>query len=562
MISKAFLTLIALVVISQVSKSQIENVPVSNQVYEFLNRMGVKGILPAYSNAMIPYSRREVGEMLVKIDSSFSNLSKAEMAFLTKFKREFMHELDPAKEENSALFRDGFAGENYLENEKFLYDYRDSSVSLYVEFLGSLEYRGTETFFGDLGPSSGVDTSFSAVLEQHGGRIRGTIKDRLGYFLQGTNGTVFGDKAFAMTDPALESNNKLKEPASNNFDFTEAYLRADLIWFNLEFGRERNLVGTGYSDQLMLSDNAPAFDLLKLDFHYKAVRYMFLHGSLVEDSAAFPGTLAGEPEPRNKYMAMHRLQISLWDVLNVGLSEMTIYQRTSPEWAYLNPINFYKSAEHAEGDRDNSFLNFDIEVFPMNGVKLYSTLLVDDIDFSKLGTTWWGNELGMQGGAFFAEPFGINNVDVVAEYTRIEPYVYSNRTDGLAYTNNNMNMGDRIGPNSDEWFFQVQFRPSASVRGWLAYSNVRHGENIIENGIVTKNVGGNPLQGHRSTDSEEAPFLDGNLVRYQVFQMRWAYEPVNNIILYLTTEFRGSTVYPTNTTSVDSYGSLRLQVEY
>jgi hypothetical protein len=360
----------------------------------------------------------------------------------------------------------------------------------------------------------------------------------------------------------LQGNNKLKEEKSSNFDFTEAYLRADLTWFNLEFGKERVLFGNGYSDQLMLSDNAPAFDLLKLDLHYKAVRYLFLHGSLVQDSAAFPGTLPGEPEPRNKYIAMHRLQISLWDVVNFGASEMTIYQRTTPEWAYLNPINFYKSAEHAQGDRDNSFLNFDLELYPAHDFKLYTTLLIDDIDFSKLGTTWWGNELGMQGGVFLTEPLGLANLDAVVEYTRIEPYVYSNRTDGLAYTNNNLSLGDRIGPNSDQWFFQIQYRPIPSLRTWLGYSGVRHGDNIVENGVVTKNVGGNVLQGHRETDSDEAPFLDGKLLRFDVIQLRAAFEPVNNLIIYGTYEYRKTTEYATDARSVDNYASIRVQLEY
>jgi len=50
------------------SDAQIENVPVNNQVYEFLNRMGVKRILLMYSNTMIPISRKEVAEFLIKVD--------------------------------------------------------------------------------------------------------------------------------------------------------------------------------------------------------------------------------------------------------------------------------------------------------------------------------------------------------------------------------------------------------------------------------------------------------------------------------------------------------------
>ncbi len=541
------------ILLSPVAISQIENVPVTNQVYEFLDRMGVKGILPAYSNMMIPLSRKEVAECLRKIDAAHDRLSGAESDFLAKFKAEFSHELGGEGKDDAVLFRDGFSGENYVDREKYLYTYADSSISLFVEFLGSLEYRHAG------GDSYG---STSTTLEQHGGRIRGTLKDRLGYFLQGTDGTVFGDKSFALTDRTLQGSNKLKEATSTNFDFTEAYLRADLSWFNLEFGKERNFIGNGRSDQLLLSNNAPAFDLLKLDLHYGWFRFLFIHGSLVKDSASFPGTLPGEPQPSNKYLALHRFQFTLWDRLTLGLSEMTIYQRTSPEWAYLNPINFYKSAEHAMGDRDNSFLNFDIEYYPVNHLKLYSTLLVDDIDFSKLGTTWWGNELGMQGGVLLAEPLGVENVDVNVEYTRIEPYVYSNRTDGLAYTNNSLGLGHYIGPNSDQWFFEVQYRPDKRLRTWLGYSAIRHGDNIVENGVVTKNVGGNVLQGHRDTDSDEAPFLDGLLTRYDIVRLRAAYEPVNNLFFTGTYEYRKTSLFSTGTHGVDHLASIQVRLEY
>src|ERR1041385_3905321 len=86
------------------ASAQVENVPVSNQVYEFLNRMGVKGILPLYSNAMLPLSRQEVADALIAIARKRELLTPAEGTFLAKFEREFVHEIDPAKAEDAVLF--------------------------------------------------------------------------------------------------------------------------------------------------------------------------------------------------------------------------------------------------------------------------------------------------------------------------------------------------------------------------------------------------------------------------------------------------------------------------
>src|SRR5262245_24263253 len=76
--------------------SQIENVHISNQVYEFLDRMAIKGIIPLYSNTMIPISRREVADLLRNIEARRQELSGAEIQYLDKFNQEFAHEINPS----------------------------------------------------------------------------------------------------------------------------------------------------------------------------------------------------------------------------------------------------------------------------------------------------------------------------------------------------------------------------------------------------------------------------------------------------------------------------------
>ena len=527
---------------------QVENVPVNNQVYEFLNRMGVKGILPLYSNAMIPFSRRDVAEFLIEVSGKKERLTAAESDFLQKFMREFGHEINPSEEDAAVLFRDGFQG-IFSQKEKYLYTYSDSSLALSVEFLGGLEYRGAN---GD--SYGGTHVS----LEEHGGRIRGTVKGKLGYFLQGTDGTIFGDKEFALTDPRLRGNWKLRSAGSTNFDFTEAYLRADVDWFNIEFGRERFMVGTGYADRLLLSDNAPEFDAIRIDAHYKSVRFVYIHGSLVEDSTIFSLSRFVE----NKYFALHRVQLSFFDRLNLGLSEMIVYHRASPEFAYLNPINFYKSGEHAAGDRDNAFLNLDFELFPLSGYKMYGTWLIDDIDFSKIGTGWWGNEFGWQGGVYAAGPFGLSNLDVDVEYTRLEPSVYSNRTAGDAYTHSSIGLGHHLDPNSDEWRTELSYRPLSSLRLWLSYVRGRHGENITSGYRILRNVGGSALVGHGAGDSDVALFLDGNLVVTDRLDLRASYEPITNFLLTGEYQVQKLKRYSPDETLHDHLLSFRVQVEY
>lgn len=523
-------------------EAQIENVPVNNQVYEFLDRMGIKGILPLYSNAMIPLSRQEIAKLLVSAKHQRNRLNDSEKEFLDKFEIEFMHEIDPSKEDVMVLFRGSPLAEITSDKEKYLYNYSDSSISMFIEFIGALDHRRTT------GDTYG---SVNSTIEEHGGRIRGTIKNRLGFYVQATNGTLYGNRSLALSDTRLKGNVKLNDLDSPYLDFAEAYLRADLDWFNLQFGREYNLVGTGYSDRLLLSGNAPVFDFLKLDFNYKSLRFIFLHGSLVDPYST-----------SNKYLAMHRVQFSLFDIMNIGASEMIIYQREAPDFAYLNPINFYKSSEHSLRDRDNAFINFDVEVFPYPNYKLFGTWLIDDIDFGKMGTGWWGNEFAWQGGLYIADIASIQNVDGLLEYTRIEPYVYSNRLSGNSYSTNDIGLGHHLQPNSDEWFLQFSYRPIKEFRALISYGVARHGENETLDGIIIKNVGGNILQGHRDFDSENVKFLDGALVKSNRFQLRATYEPITNFFISGTYEIHKLKQNALYLTSWDNFYSVRMYIEY
>lgn len=527
---------------SFISAAQVENVPAGNQVYEFLDRMGVRGIIPLYSNVVIPIARKEVVEYLMNVDQNRSLLNETEIDCLDKFKNEFAHEISPSDWDPFILLGGSQFGQILSDREKYLYCHTDSTLSFFMEFIGSLERRqASGSLFGGA----------NSTLAEFGGRIRGTVKNKLGYYLQATNGTLAGNRNYALSDPRLRGNVKLNDLDSPYFDFTEAYLRADLDWFNLQFGREFTSIGTGYTDRLLLSNNAPAFDFLKLDFRHKSFRFIFLQGSLVD-----PNSLS------NKYLALHRVQFSLFDLLNVGLSEMIIYQRNSVDFAYLNPINFYKSSEHSLRDKDNAFLNFDLEIFPVPGYKLYGTWMIDDIDFKKMGSGWWGNEFGWQGGIAISEIAGLENLDGVVEYVRLEPYVYSNRLEGNSYTNNSIGLGSNIEPNSDKLALQLRYQPNVKLRTWLTLTTLRHGDNEFAELILIKNHGGDIRYGHRPGDPETAIFLDGNRVAANHIQIKAVYEPVTNIFLAGIYEYEQIKNHAAGRTDRSHHCLLKLSLEY
>ncbi|MBK7256573.1 MAG: hypothetical protein IPI01_01850 [Ignavibacteriae bacterium] len=374
--------------------------------------------------------------------------------------------------------------------------------------------------------------STDVTLGNIGGRFRGTIGGQLGYMLQATNGVMMGDRALALADPRLAGNFKFNDLESANFDFTEAYLRLSFGWAGIQFGREFTSVGTGYGDRLLLSGNAPALDFFSVDARYRSFRFFFLHGAIRGDDRPGTGLIEQAPANASKYLAMHRFQFSLFDVMNIGASEMVVYQRLTPEYAYLLPINFFKSAEHQLRDRDNALLAFDIEVFPLSDWKFYGTWVIDDITISRMGTGWWGNEFGWQAGVCATDILGWRDVDAIVEYQRLEPYVYSNRTAGNDMTHSNVALGTGLPPNADEVMAECRWlaSPWLTMRVQAAYR--RHGMNVMQGDSLLRNVGGSAVQGHRGSDPETAMFLDGVKETLTRVTLALKYEPVRE--LYLT----------------------------
>jgi hypothetical protein len=554
---RVLLLIAALAVVPAIG--QVEHVPMNHPVYEYLDRLGVKGVLPAFSASMVPLERSEVMALLDSARQAESSLGEVERRMLNKYLIEFAVDAGTRPDLDWVIIgscpsSDGSFADAVSQKQKYLAAVVDSIATFYGELLASAEYR---SWHGD--SRGNVD----ATLKRIGGRFHGTVAGKVGYFLQSTNGVYTGNRALELADPHLATNMKLNERNdSKNFDETEAYLRLSFGWGGLQFGREYSALGVGYDDRLMLSDNAPVFDALEMDVHYKAFRFRFLHGSLLKDPASFPGLLETEPEAATKYVALHRFQVSVFQCLNLSANEMVIYQRFSPEFAYLNPVNFFKSAEHSLQDRDNALLMFDVEYFPIPGYKFYGSWLIDDVDFSRLGTGWWGNEFGWQGGAYVADVAGFKSCDLLLEYTRIEPYVYSNRTAGNDYSHKGVQLGHRLGPNSDELLGEVRLLLSERLRTRVHYAYGRHGDNVVVGDSVVYNVGGSLTQGHRGGDSETVRFLEGDRVTVHRVGARIDYEPIVDIFLACEVEWSSAVSAATAAARRDLALNMTLRLEY
>jgi hypothetical protein len=276
-------------------------------------------------------------------------------------------------------------------------------------------------------------------------------------------------------------------------------------WFYAIIGRETRLVGSGLSQRLFMSSNAPPSDALSLGARFNNFEYRFTHGSLLAlpDSSSETGVEARIPA---KYMATHRFALKpSWG--EIAFWEGVIYSGRNIDLAYLNPLSFMKSLEHALHDRDNSMMGGDLTLRPLAGLQLKASYLLDDVVFSEIGKSYWSNKSAWNAAVIASLPGAI---DLGIEYSRIEPYTFSHFNQKNSVTSDSLIVGSYLLPNSDETSILMQWWWGGRYPLEARLSYMRHGKNIYDtNGNLIKNVGGDPLLVRRSEDPFTVSFLDG-----------------------------------------------------
>ena len=498
--------------------AQRELLPVNHPVYKFLLRQEIRGLIENYHWGTLPLTRGEVARFLEKLNNRTHELSGVDQRILDDFDTEFEYDLNRTVLK-ARPFIPGFSFSSLLENDrqKYLGMYEDSVATLFVDGFGLFSYR---TANGD-----SIGSPFISLGEV-GFRLRGTLYEHLGFYLQATSGQRFsGDPSFGSLDPTLKANTKFQEKGKY-FDFSTGYLSYDVDWLRLMFGREQILWGMGYGDRMIFSSNTVPFDFGKLDLHYKSLRYSFLHGSVTgKDSLG--------RQLSSKYIGAHRLEFDLFSRLRLGVSEMVLYSNRSVNFAYLNPLAFLTSADRSAdpSGTSNTLLALDFESLPMKDLRLTGSLVVDDVNFETLssaGSDVRGNDnkFAWQGGITWTDAFSLPNLTLTVEYTRINPFVYSHRSIANSYTHLDLPLGPLLQPNSDEWLFglDLDLTRRLTVSGQIRFQ--RAGENIVNsNGIVIYNAGSDVLRGEGDFVHPNV-FLEGQRTNRTLTSLMLQWQPV------------------------------------
>ncbi|CAN5398004.1 hypothetical protein BH10BAC5_BH10BAC5_11630 [soil metagenome] len=542
--------------------AQVELVPVQNPVYSFLKRMQLKNVIDFNSSAL-PLSRKEVSD-LIGISLLSKKLSIIDKAILKEYQNEFGYELGFGLSKSSAFFKEP-SNVFKQDKQKNLYNFADSNATLFIDGTGYLSLRKSS------GDSLG---DHSIGLGELGMRFRGTVKGILGYYIRLSNGASLTQKSkndldfLTATNPYFLANSKFQNQDANTYDSYEGYMRIatkdELL--SLTVGREALTAGFGYIDKLFLSTNTVPYNYVRADVKYKALEYFFLYGSLKGDSL-------GIKDIESKFLVTHRLTMNFSPVFKMGIFESLIISDSPFNFTYINPLSFIRSADYNAGvtqsDKNNALLGFDLEVKPAANIAAQASLLIDDLNFSTIFSgrqaddrVATDNRFGIQLGTIWTDAFTLPNLTASLEYSRLDPFVYTHRTNKSNYTNWKLPLGHDLPPNSDEIALNLDYSISSRLKVNFLYQHQRMANGfLIRNDSLIINYGGNIERGDGDIQAEHK-FLEGNRSSRDLVTLGVRWEPIKQIYLDLkAVKWMTEKMY-NNTKLNDTYFFVTLSTDF
>jgi len=537
-------------------------VDIGDPVYQFLKQMQVSGYLSDYNSSLAPISRSSVAGFLKKLNESSLRFSSSASSRLKYFSTVFEYDMTgKTTYQNRLLLGPDKLNDNRNTN---LYFHTDSSVAFFAGVNASSFYR----------KNSDVPDEFANMMFGNAGlSARATLFDQVGVMLDvqrsfGAGGDSNSNQYVPFFSPETMGKdgfrdqkeqynydrgfgNKGSEEMEDEIDNSRfaGYVRYATMneWFSLLVGRTASSYGFGYIDKLFLSDNADAFDAAQLELKYKSVNYRFFYGSISGDSTGiytfyepFP---IYERELSSKNIVSHYLGINFSQAFRLGLWESVVISEQPFSFTYFNPVSFLTSADLSSGDesttKNNAILGVEMEVTPAKNISFQASLLIDDLTFGTLfeDDSLNENKFGWQIGAMWT---GLPGLALSLEFTHLDPFVYSHRSNKSTYTNRGYSLGHALPPNSDEIALQMQYNPTPEISANFTYRHQRSGEGVEldQNGTLKANYGGYINYGLGDAYLRTNNFLDGNRINRDYFILNASYQFIRQFYLLTRLEYR------------------------
>jgi hypothetical protein len=463
--------------------AQGSNLPVGNPAYHLLDRLEIKsGTLPPYHSSLKYYTRGDAVRFALSLDSS-EHLSATDRLYLRHFYLDNNEWLGAPplpriigeRRDSLLMVPAAVVNAHYERSEKPLLKYFYRTPANWFEVDGDYFHLRINPLINFQLAKEREDRKYWRFINQRGVEIRGGLDDRIFFYSKITDTQAsFPDyiNQFIEKFRAWPGFSYYKTYTSSLIDIrdgrdnlnAEAYVGFNISkHVGMQFGHGNNFIGNGYRSML-LSDFSSNYLYLKLNWQFGPIRYQNIFAELTAQSRR---DFSGDRLLPKKYMAAHYFSIAFSKNFTLGLYEATIFTRDGKsgqfELSYLNPVILYRAVEHFIGSPDNVLLGLDAKVNLFRRVQAYGQVLLDEFNtgyFFNEQKGWWAKKLGVQAGLKYIDAFGVDQLDLQAEFNTARPYTYSHRDSlGASYSHYNMALAHPLGANFKEALLLLRYQP-------------------------------------------------------------------------------------------------------
>lgn len=422
----------------------------------------------------------------------------------TTFQRNFTR-----TERNALLYYDNacgamISGHPGIDSSDFLDSCRAivPRIALATSVVGGVDYRGGEALGDTIWP--GIDGGI--FLRGYADSVDFVLDARIYDESHTAENPRSFDREFV--EIQKEENNSGVEYTSyaryrTHFGFNHDWLRVDL-------GRDVLHWGPGYYNNLTLNQFALPYNMLLLDMRFGPLRVV----SFYADLRVYNNSMSMKNKDDTRNLFGHRYELAVGNA-TLGISELTVLYDDMKPWLFVPTAPLFMEKGNYSENSNNGALAFDFNYRLFQFARVYTEFFLDDME-SPVSLVKndnieakWAWMAGLQAGHDFYFKGHKLEAGTIAEYARIEPYVYGHfekNTAQMAHLG--YPLGNQAGPNSRtvDWsvFARLDNHIFAGIRNTWFWKGTDYGSAVNDT---------TPLYNHMKIHKK---YLDGAEMQYSL----------------------------------------------
>lgn len=455
------LTLLILLsfIAASVTQAQSPYAPLNEDYYHWIDRYEVKTgkILPQFFTSVKPYKRSAIVAFVDSVNALEGFQSRAD-----KFNYDYLR--NDSWEWSRAETSDS--------KRPFLKSFYKKKSDFFHVDVPEFDLHVNPVLYLGIGKDSRRDDRL--FINTRGVEVRGMVDRKVGFYTYLTDNQMILPSYVwdqMSLNPVIPHEGFWKEfKDGKGVDFLQArgYITVDATKsINLQAGYDRFFIGNGMRS-LIYSDYAPPASFFKANIKVWKLNYVYSISEMTADvDASLGGNRSMQKGYPDKFVTFHHLSLNIGKKLNIGVFESVIFSPDDTtgsgkfEWAYLNPIIFFRAIEQQNGSSDNVLLGLDFKWNALRKLSFYGQFVMDEFVLNeiKAGDGWWANKFAIQLGGKYIDAFGVPNLDLQGEINLARPYTYSHNTQYSNYTSYQQPLAHPLGANFNEVIGMIRYQP-------------------------------------------------------------------------------------------------------